>query len=66
MQLCRRMFLTRPLYFTQPPSQVLQDSTYAMQVKCILLSKKHYVDPEKVTDDTHCNSYIIKVKLERA
>jgi len=58
--------LTRSLYFTRPSSQVLRDSTSAMQVKCILLSKKHYVNPGKVTDNRHCNSYIIKVKLEGA
>ena len=64
LQLYRLVFLARTLYFTRPSSQVLRDSIYAMHVKCNLLSKKHYVNPEKVTDDRYCNSYISKVKLE--
>jgi hypothetical protein len=61
------MFLTESLYvFPRPSSPVLQYCTYTVQVKCILLHKKHYVNPEKVTGDRHCISYTVKIKLESA
>jgi hypothetical protein len=39
MQWYRLMFLTGSLCFSRPSSRVLRDSTHAVQVKCILLSK---------------------------